>query len=128
MGIAFSVFVLSGLWTAGTATVNRWFGAPHFFDIGFDVAIKNKIRNTLNSTYRYTPQGFGRVAIIGLPTYFTFIGLEHWQEGRRLSAYLQQKTVFGEQARRFVNTGKIEEFLPVNIKASLPESQQKILA
>jgi hypothetical protein len=127
-GIASAVFVGTGLWTAGTATVNRWFSAPHFFDIGIDVAIKDKLKNTLNSTYRYTPQGFGRVAIIGLPTYFTFIGLEHWQEGRRLNSYLKQNTVFGEQARRFVNSGKIEEFLAVNIKASLPESQSKVYA
>lgn len=128
MAIAFGVFGASGLWTVGNATANRWFGAPHFFDMGIDVAIKDKLRTVLTSTPRYTPQGFGRVAVVGLPTYITFITLEHWQEGRRLKAYLAQNTVFGEQARRFVNTGKIQEFLPVDIHASVPESQKTVYA
>eukprot|EP00331_Platyophrya_macrostoma_P013988 CAMPEP_0176431924 /NCGR_PEP_ID=MMETSP0127-20121128/15084_1 /TAXON_ID=938130 /ORGANISM="Platyophrya macrostoma, Strain WH" /LENGTH=170 /DNA_ID=CAMNT_0017813989 /DNA_START=32 /DNA_END=544 /DNA_ORIENTATION=- len=126
MGIAGAVFTATGLWTAGNATVNRWFGAPHFFDFGIDVAIKNKFREVLTSTPRYTPQGYGRVVVVGLPTYMAFVLLEHWQEGRRWNAYLKQNTVFGEQARRYANTGKIQEFLPVDIKATIPESQKAV--
>ena len=88
IGIAGSVFLLTGFFTTGVATAKRQYGAPHFFDMGVDVAIKNKLKSMLTSFPRYTPQGFGRVAVVGLPTYAVFVSLEHWQEGRRLQKYL----------------------------------------
>ncbi|CAD2215556.1 hypothetical protein AGDE_05004 [Angomonas deanei] len=116
------------LLTSGSATIRRQFGAPHFFDIGVDVAIKNTVTNTLTSRWRYTPQGYGRLLVVGIPTYITFFGLEHFNERRRLRAYLRQNTVFGEQARRLVKDGKIEEFLPVNIKATVNKKEGGIYA
>ena len=50
------------------------------------------------------------------------------RETQRLQKYLKQETVFGEQARRYVASGKIEEFLPVRIQATLPAEEAKILA
>lgn len=111
------------MYTAGTATIKRQFGPPHFFDVGFDAKIKNSIVQFMTSRPRYTPQGYGRLLVVGLPTYLTFAFLEHRAEASRLNKYLHQDTVFGEQARRLVKTGKIEEYLPVNIQASLPEKE-----
>ncbi|CCW71114.1 unnamed protein product [Phytomonas sp. Hart1] len=121
--------VLAGgltLYTSGNATLKRQFGPPHLLDIGVDAKIKQYIYDTLMLRPRYTPTGYGRLLVMGVPIYLTFVSLEHVQERRRLRRYLDQKTVFGEQARRLVNTSKIEEFLPVNIKASLPQSEAKI--
>lgn len=108
------------LLTSGRATINRQFGAPHFFDIGIDSAIKSAIRKTINSFWRYTPQGNMRLIFVAAPAYANFVALEHMSEKRRLYYYLLQDTVFGEQARRLINTGKIEEYLAVNIQATLP--------
>lgn len=115
------------MYTAGPATIKRQFGPPHFFDIGLDVKIKNSIMNYMLTSNRYTPTGYGRFLVVGIPTYFIFAFLEHRYETKRLRAYLQQPTVFGEQARRLVNTGKIEEYLPVNIQATLPEEEAEKL-
>nr|CCC94739.1 conserved hypothetical protein [Trypanosoma congolense IL3000] len=126
--MVFSGTILSGLCvcTAGTATIRRQYGLPHFFDVGFDGQIKSNILRTLTSRWRYTPQGYGRLLITGVPTYIAFVFMEHRSERRRMNQYLRQNTVFGEQMRRFQKTGKIEEYLPVNIKATLPASQQAI--
>jgi hypothetical protein len=128
LGIGALMFTTIGFFTASTSTLKRWFGPPHFFDNGIDTAIKSKLLNLGTSMKRYTPMGYGRVVVIGLPVYITFVTLEHLQEGSRLKRYLAQPTVFGEQARRLVKTGKIEEFLAVNIKSSLPESQAGVYA
>lgn len=111
------------LYSSGDATIKRQFGPPHFFDIGIDAKIKQCVVDTMTSRPRYTPQGYGRLLLVGLPTYITFVCMEHWAERNRLRKYLRQNTVFGEQARRLVNTGKIEEYLPVNIKATLPQAE-----
>lgn len=115
------------MYTAGTATIKRQFGPPHFFDVGIDAKIKQSVVETMTSGWRYTPQGYGRLLVVGVPTYLTFAVLEHRREKVRLRRYLKQQTVFGEQARRLVTTGKIEEFLPVNIQASLPEKEERQL-
>lgn len=128
IGVAAGVMGGLVMYTAGSATIQRQFGPPHFFDVGVDVKIKNFISESLTSRWRYTPQGYGRLLVVGLPTYLTFIGLEHIQERRRLRLYVRQNTVFGEQARRLVETGKIEEYLPVNIQASLPQNQKRLYA
>lgn len=117
-----------GLYTSGTATLRRQLGAPHFFDMGLDSKIKQSVFETVTSRRRYTPQGYGRLLFIGVPTYLTFITLEHYQERRRYRAYLEQDTVFGEQARRLLATGKIEEYLPVNIQATIPKSEVSVYA
>ncbi|EPY31985.1 hypothetical protein STCU_03038 [Strigomonas culicis] len=116
------------MYTAGNATIRRQFGPPHFFDIGVDAKIKQAITHVFTNNWRYTPQGYGRFIAVGLPTYLTFVGLEHFQERRRLRQYCAQNTVFGEQARRLVQTGKIEEFLPVNINASVNKSERNLFA
>lgn len=116
------------LYTSGSATIRRQFGAPHFFDVGVDSKIKETICETLTSRWRYTPQGYGRLVVVGLPTYLVFAISEHIQERRRLRKYAQQNTVFGEQARRLVENGKIEEYLAVDIKASLPQNQKQLYA
>ncbi|CCW61001.1 unnamed protein product [Phytomonas sp. EM1] len=128
VNIGITAMVLGGLtlYTSGIATLKRQFGPPHFFDVGVDVRLKQYICNTLASRPRYTPTGYGRLLVVGIPTYFTFVILEHIQERRRLRRYLAQNTVFGEQARRLLNTSKIEEFLPVNIQATLPPNESKI--
>lgn len=61
-----------------------------------------------------------RLIIVATPAYLNFVTLEHMSEKRRLRDYLQQDTIFGEQARRLVNTGKIEEYLPIDVQATLP--------
>ncbi|KPA73463.1 putative mitochondrial hypothetical protein [Leptomonas pyrrhocoris] len=116
------------MYTAGTATIRRQFGPPHFFDIGIDVRIKESVTQFMTSRWRYTPQGYGRLLVVGAPTFIVFATAEHIQERRRLRAYVLQNTVFGEQARRLVETGKIEEYLPVNIKATLPQNQRQLYA
>ncbi|KAL7697095.1 hypothetical protein N2W54_008207 [Lotmaria passim] len=122
--------VMGGLtmYTAGSATIRRQFGAPHFFDVGVDVRIKEAVTQTMTSRWRYTPQGYGRLLVVGVPTFCVFALCEHIQERRRLRAYVEQNTVFGEQARRLVETGKIEEYLPVNIQATLPANQKQLYA
>lgn len=122
--------VMSSLvvYTAGTATIKRWFGAPHFFDVGFDAKLKETLCKTITSRWRPTPQGYGRLMAVAVPTYIVFFGLEHLAERRRLRQYLKQNTVFGEQARRLVETGKIEEYLAVNVQATLPQSQKRLYA
>ncbi|KAG5475294.1 hypothetical protein LSCM1_03407 [Leishmania martiniquensis] len=128
--IATAGAVMGGLvmYTAGNATIRRQFGPPHFFDVGVDARIKEAISETLTSRWRYTPQGYGRLMVVGLPTFFVFAIGEHIQERRRLRAYVRQSTVFGEQARRLVQNGKIEEYLAVNIQASLPQNQKQLYA
>ncbi|RNF06778.1 hypothetical protein TraAM80_03699 [Trypanosoma rangeli] len=116
------------LYTAGTATLKRQYGLPHFFDVGVDAQVKQTVLETLTSRWRYTPQGYFRVLLTGVPTYLLFVSLEHHQEKRRMQQYVKQNTVFGEQMRRFLNTGKIEEYLAVNIKGTLPPSQRSIYA
>jgi hypothetical protein len=116
------------MYTAGAATIRRQFGAPHFFDIGIDARIKDAVTQAMTSRWRYTPQGYGRLLVVGVPTFLTFAVGEHVQERRRLRAYVRQNTVFGEQARRLVETGKIEEYLPVNIQATLPANQKQLYA
>ncbi|CAM45353.1 conserved hypothetical protein [Leishmania braziliensis MHOM/BR/75/M2904] len=116
------------MYTSGAATLRRQFGAPHFFDVGVDAKIKEAICDTMTSRWRYTPQGYGRLMLVGLPTFFVFAIAEHIQERRRLRAYVNQNTVFGEQARRLVQSGKVEEYLAVDIKASLPQSQMQLYA
>lgn len=122
--------VMSGLvmYTAGAATIRRQFGAPHFFDVGADAKVKATITEVMTSRWRYTPQGYGRLFVVGLPTFFIFAISEHVQERRRLRAYVNQNTVFGEQARRLVQSGKIEEYLAVNIQATLPQNQRQLYA
>merc|ERR1712146_85302 len=105
-------------YTMSPSTVNRWFGAPHFFNIGIDVQIKDMIRNTLNSRRRWTPNGYGRIAVNFFLPVTTIAVLEHRSEKIRMQDYLQAETIFGEQARRLVKNGKIEEFLAPNIEAS----------
>ena len=127
IGVALFIAGSASLYTTSIATGKRWFSAPHFFDIGVDVAVKTFIRDKIILGHRrYTPGGYGRLAIVALPTYFTFVSLEHWAESSRLQTYLAADTVFGEQARRFVSTGKIEEFLPINIKAPVPNNEKVI--
>ncbi|KEG09695.1 hypothetical protein DQ04_04801070 [Trypanosoma grayi] len=128
MAVSAGLFGSLVLYTAGAATVKRQYGLPHFYDIGVDGQIKQTVLQYLTSRWRYTPQGYGRVLITSIPTYISFVTLEHYQEKRRMQQYIEQNTVFGEQMRRFLNTGKIEEFLAVNIKGSLPKSQQSIYA
>ena len=115
-----------GMYTMAPATVNRIFGPPHFFDVGVDVQWKNFVRTTLNSTRRYNPNGYARVLFMGIPAYFVTAGGEHFADQRRLDKYLAANTVFGEQARRLVKNGKIEEMLAVKIQAPLPEAEMKI--
>ncbi|KAH9593002.1 hypothetical protein LSM04_003338 [Trypanosoma melophagium] len=128
MAISVALFGSLVLYTAGTATVKRQYGLPHFFDIGVDAQVKQGVLEFLTSRWRYTPQGYGRVLLTGVPTYVAFVSLEHYQEKRRMQQYIEQNTVFGEQMRRLLNTGKIEEFLAVNIKGTLPPSQNTIYA
>ncbi|KAG8348153.1 hypothetical protein ERJ75_000209200 [Trypanosoma vivax] len=126
MGASGALFGGLVLLTAGTATLKRQYGLPHFFDVGVDAQLKQNVLQYLTSRWRYTPQGYGRVLLTGVPTYALFISLEHYQEKRRMWRYLHQETVFGEQMRRLHLTGKIEEYLPVNIKATIPASEQAI--
>eukprot|EP00758_Cryptobia_borreli_P015047 Tbor_TRINITY_DN5983_c1_g6::TRINITY_DN5983_c1_g6_i1::g.18656::m.18656 len=125
-GIGIGIAGSMGMYTMAPATVNRIFGPPHFFDIGIDVEWKNFVRRTLNGTRRYCPNGYGRVLFMGIPTYIAVAALEHFAESNRLNKYLKADTVFGEQARRLVNTGKIEEMLAVRLQAPLPENEMKI--
>lgn len=127
-GITAAVFTGATLYTAGPATINRIFGAPHFFDMGVDVAVKDTLRNFINGRRRFTPNGYGRIASIVLPTYLTVCALEHFNGKKRLEEYKKVETVFGEQTRRFIKNGKIDEFLAVNIKATLPANEAVILA
>lgn len=115
------------MYTAGPATIKRQFGPPHFFDIGIDVKIKEAISRFMLSKKRYCPTGYGRLLVVGIPTYFFFALSEHVAERNRLRSYVAQPTVFGEQARRLLSTGKIEEYLPVNIHATLTEEEEKRL-
>jgi alpha-L-arabinofuranosidase len=114
-GITGAVFVGSYLYTMAPATVNRWFGAPHFFNIGVDVAIKDFIRTTVNGQRRYTPTGYGRIAFNFIVPFVTISLLEHRSEKKRLNDYVKVESTFGEQARRLVKTGHIEEFLAPNV-------------
>ena len=126
-GTAFSLW----MYTSSPASVNRRFSEPHFFDAGIDARMKEFCRSALNGTRRYTPNGWMRWCAIGLPTYFLVAGLEHSNAKTRWNAYLQADTVFGEQARRMQKSGNaaaIEEYLPVNIKATLPEADAKVYA
>jgi hypothetical protein len=117
----------SALWTAAPGTIIRITNKPDFFDIGYDTQLKAWVRKTLNGAPRWTPNGYGRIGAIFVPALLTISLLERRSENARLNDYLQAKTVFGEQCRRFKSTGKIEEFLPVNIKASVPEEDLIIL-
>lgn len=128
MVLSGAVGLASAAYTMAPSTVNRWFGEPHFFDNGIDSAIKTKIRDTINGTRRFTPNGYGRVLAIGVPTYAVFAALEHYAEVGRWGKYLKQQTVFGEQARRFYKTGVIEEMLAANIGAPLPDHERQVIA
>uniref|UniRef100_A0A7S1L1M3 Uncharacterized protein n=1 Tax=Neobodo designis TaxID=312471 RepID=A0A7S1L1M3_NEODS len=114
-GVALGTF----LYTMSPSTANRWFGAPHFFNIGVDVQIKDFIRNSLNSRRRFTPMGYGRMAVLFTVPFLTIASLEHRAEKIRLQEYLKVESVFGEQARRLVKNGKIEEFLAPNVGAAM---------
>lgn len=118
------VLVATTLWTAGPSTIARWFGAPHFFDIGVDAQIKGGLCQFFNNKYRWTPTGYGRIFAIGIPTFLTLAVTEHYNQVRRLNEYTASRSVFGEQARRLVKTGKCEEFLALNIGATMPETEQ----
>ena len=122
-GIAAATFVGLAIYTAAPATVKRVLSPPHFFDIGFDAAIKTRLRDTINGVRRYTPNGYGRILCTYVPTYFVFQWLERRCQITRMKEYLKVETVFGEQHRRRITTGKIEEFLAVRIQASVPESE-----
>jgi hypothetical protein len=117
-GITGVVGVSTFLYTMSPSTANRWFGAPHFFNIGPDVAVKDFLRNTLNSRRRYTPNGYGRMAFNFFFPFMTIAVLEHRSEKIRMQDYLKAETTFGEQARRLVKNGKLEEFLAPNIGAT----------
>ena len=114
-GITAAVGGANFLWSMSPSTANRWFGAPHFFNIGIDVQIKDFIRNTLNSRRRFTPMGYGRMALLFTVPFVTLSVLEHRGEKARLQEYLKVESAFGEQARRLVKNGKIEEFLCPNV-------------
>lgn len=119
--------VCSWLYTAAPSTVNRIFSAPHFFDMGIDVAIKDGLRNFLNSRRRFTPNGYGRLGAVFVPPYLVLAFLEHRGEQGRLNEYLAAETAFGEQARRLVKNGKLEEFLCPNVGATLPEKERVVM-
>ena len=120
-----SAALAGGLWlyTAAPSTINRMFGAPHTFDVGVDANIKESIRSTVNGVRRYTPNGYGRLLAVWAPTYFLFQFLESRSQVARMEEYLKIESVFGEQHRRRVANGKIDEFLAVNVQASLPKSE-----
>lgn len=121
---------IAALWTAtaAPATINRMFGAPHTLDIGIDAQIKESIRSTINCCRRWTPNGYGRLLAVLAPTYFTFQWLEARSQVQRMNDYIAADTVFGEQHRRYLKTGKCDEFLAVNIKAPLPKQEAVIYA
>ena len=122
-GITAAVFTAAVTYTAAPSTINRVFSAPHFFDFGADAMIKHSIRDFVNGRRRYTPNGYGRLLAIALPTYTSICVLEHMNEKKRLEQYKTVESVFGEQFRRYAKDGKIEEFLAVNITAPLPEAE-----
>ena len=117
----------AGFYTMAPSTVNRVFGEINFFDNGFDSRIKNSIRSFLNGQRRWTPNGYLRIASIIAPGYVAVVGLERLNENKRWAEYLRQETVFGEQARRYEKSGKIEEFFAINIRAPLPEADRCVL-
>jgi hypothetical protein len=118
-----AVFGSAVAYTAAPATINRIFSAPHFFDFGLDVTIKHTIRDFLNGRRRYTPNGYGRLLAIALPTFTTVCVLEHLSEGKRVKDYKKVESVFGEQFRRYCKNGKMDEYMPINIKAPLPKEE-----
>lgn len=120
-----SAAVAGGLWfyTAAPSTINRMFGAPHTLDIGIDATIKETIRSNINCCRRFTPNGYGRLLSVWGPTYFIFQFLESRSQITRMEEYLKIESVFGEQHRRRVANGKIDEFLCINVQASLPKSE-----
>ena len=126
--LSFTTFFGLFVWTAAPATVNSWFSAPHLFDIGVDGEIKTFMKTTLNAQRRYTPNGNMRAVVTAFPAYLLLATLEHLAEKKRWNLYLKQQTVFGEQARRLNETGKIEDMLPINIKAPLSEKDSIIYA
>jgi len=117
--------MVAGLWlyTAAPSTVNRMFGAPHTFDVGVDANIKESIRSTVNGCRRFTPNGYGRLLTVFGPSYFVFQFLESRSQIARMEEYLKIESVFGEQHRRRIANGKIDEFLCVNVQASLPKEE-----
>jgi len=114
------------LYTAAPSTLSRFFGPPHFWDMGFDVAIKANLLKFFNGHRRWCPNGYGRMMAVGAPSFLLLATLQHFSEVSRYNAYLRQPTVFGEQARRLKESGKIEEFLCVNIRATLPAGEESI--
>jgi len=82
--IATGVFGFMTVYTAAPATVKRCLSAPHFFDMGIDVAIKHGLRDTINSYRRWTPNGYGRVLGIAVPTFLTVALLEHRSQQQHL--------------------------------------------
>mmetsp|Transcript_493 Transcript_493/g.832 ORF Transcript_493/g.832 Transcript_493/m.832 type:complete len:173 (-) Transcript_493:26-544(-) len=103
-----------GLYTAAPSTIKRYFGPPHFFDIGVDVWMKKKLALFFNSRLRYCPNGWGRIIVICFPSFLLISTLQHYAEKARWESYLKQKTVFGQQARIIEETGRVIEMLPVN--------------
>ena len=120
-GVSLGLMAFTWVYTSAPSTIHRWFSPPHYFDIGVDAAIKDMLRKSINGHKRYSPVGHMKFAVtFGVPfLYLAF--MDHRSEGIREEDYAGAKTVFGEQFRRYRKTGKIEEFLPVNMKAPLPE-------
>ena len=112
------------VYTTAPTVIRRYFGPVHFFDFGADVWIKQKLIQFINSRPRYCPNGYGRILIIGVPPYILVSFLQHFDEKARWQKYLNQPTIFGEQARNLEKTGAIEEMLPVNRRASVSPKDQ----
>ena len=125
-GVAAFLGGFTWVYTAAPATINRWFSAPHFFDIGLDGQIKDFLKKSINGHKRYTPVGHMQFAMaLGVP-FLWMAFADHRSEGIRAADYEKSNTVFGEQFRRFKTTGKIEEFLAVHIKAPLPADDMAV--
>jgi hypothetical protein len=127
-GVAGAVLAAAWTFTAAPSTINRMFGPPHTFDVGVDAQIKESIRSTINGVRRWTPNGYGRLLAVWVPTYLAFYALERQSQVTRMGDYLKAETIFGEQHRRRVNDGKLDEFLCVNVQATLPKADAVIYA
>ncbi|KNH01797.1 GPI transamidase component [Perkinsela sp. CCAP 1560/4] len=117
---------MATLYTAAPSTIRRYFGPVHMFDIGIDVWMKKHLIRIFNSRQRYCPNGYGRIVAIALPSYIVLATLQHFDEKARWAMYLQQKTIFGEQARIIEKTGQVQEMLPVNMQASVSDKDKVI--
>ena len=126
LGCALVTALFAGL-TTPYSVYERIFSPPHFFDIGYDEKIKTFLKKWLRTKRWWCPNGHMRSFVVFGPAYCTLVTLEHWNQQRRLKDYLVSKTIFGEQTRRYFQTGMIEEFLAVNLKATVPESEKKVM-